>query len=251
MKHPHHSLMSPIFIVCIVTLCSGSPKPFFEQKWNQDFRLRPIESGDTLSVGAVFCDGSSVFINNRADGTMVVLNGQGKKTATVVLEGIGRDTYCGDDFVVKDSSFIFINSVDKRLEYFSRASGKHLASLPLPQVFSSYPRRSWRMIDRIELIDGAVHVGNAHLLFDLESGMKKSIAGGGILKAPEGERFALVNKGLRLYQKGNTLKGAADGKIRSLPLSRYIIPGKRVFSLSKRLHALITDAQGVKIVELR
>jgi hypothetical protein len=251
MRHSQESLKYSIFIICIITLCSGSPKLFFEQKWNQDFHLRPIESGDTLSIGAVFCDGSSVFIHDRAAGTMVVLNRQGKKTATVVLEGIGRDTYCGDDFIIKDSSLIFVNTVDKRLEYFSLASGKHLASLPLPQVLSSYPRRSWRMIDRIELIDGAVHVGNTHLLFDLESGLKKSFAGDGMLKAPDGERFALVNKGFRLYQKGNTLKGAVDGKIRSLPLSHYAIPGKRLFSLNERLYTIIAGAQSMKIVELR
>ena len=249
MRHPQKSLKYPIFIICIMTLCSGSPQLFFEQKWNQDFHLRPIESGDTLSIGGIFCDGSSVFINDRAAGTMVVLNRQGKKTATVVLEGIGRDTYCGDDFIVKDSSFIFVNSVDKRLEYFSLASGKHQASQPLPPVLSSYPRRSWRIIDRIEVAGGAVLVGNAHLLFDLDSGMTKSIAGDGMLEAPDGERFALVNKGFRLYQKGNTLKG--DGKSRPLPLSRYAIPGKRLFSLNGRLYAIIAGAQSMKIVELR
>jgi hypothetical protein len=252
MRHPQKSLKYPILIICIMTLCSGSPKPFFEQKWNQDFHLRQIESGDTLSIGSVFSDGSSVFINDRAAGTMVILDRLGKKKAMVALEGIGRDTYCGDDFIVKDSSFIFVNTVDKRLECFSLGTGKHQSSLPLPsQALSSYPKRSWRLIDRIEVIDGAVQVGNAHLLFDLKSGLKKPITGDGILKAPDGGRFALVNKEFRLYQKGNTIIGARDGKIRPLPLSRYTIPGKRLFSLNGRLYAVIAAAHGVKIVELR
>jgi hypothetical protein len=250
MRHPQEFHKFPLFIICLITLCSGSPKPFFEQKWNQDFQLRQIESGDTLSIGAVFCDGVSVFIHDRAAGIMVVLNQQGKKMATVALEGIGRDTYCGDDFIVKDSSFIFVNTVDKRLEYFSCGTGKHLTSLPLPQALSSYPKRSWRIIDRIEIKDGAVLIGNAHLLFELESGMKKSIATGSILKAPDNGRFALVNKEFRLYQKGNTIIGARDGKIRPLPLSRYAIPGKRLFSLNGKLYAIIAE-KCVKIVELR
>jgi hypothetical protein len=251
MRRPLKSLKYPLYVVCIMTLCSGSPKPFFEQKWNQDFHLRRIESGDTLSIGAVFCDGSSVFIHDRASGTIVVLSGQGKKTETVTLEGIGRDTYCGDDFIVKDSSFIFVNPVDKRVEYFSRTSGKHTSSLPFPQVLSSYPKRSWRIIDRIEVVGGSVFIGNAHLLFDLESCMKKSLAGNDILKAPDGERFALVNKTFRLYQKGDAIKGVRDDRIRQFPLSHYPIAGKRLFSLNNRLYALVTTAQGVAIVELQ
>jgi hypothetical protein len=248
MKSPLLFIQSPAFIVCILALCSGAPKPFFEQQWNKDFRLRPIESGDTLSIGAVFCDGSSVFVYDRAAGTMVILNAQGKTVTVIGLEGIGRDSYRGDDFIAKDSVFMFVNPVDRRIEYFSRVSGKHLRSLPLPlDALKSQPKRSRRIIDRIELAGDTVLIGNAHVLFDLESGLAKTAAPKTLLAAPNNGRFSLVHTNSRYIKLADSILVLPGHKKATLPASHFTIPGKRLFVLNGTVYAVIAGNEEISI----
>lgn len=246
MKH------SITFIMCIVTICSAASKLFFEQQWNQNFHLRPIESGDTLAIGAVYCDGSAIYIYDRAAGTIVTMNAKASIISTIGLEGIGRDTYGGDDFIARDSTFIFVNTVDKRLEYFSRRSGKHLGTQPLPlDALKSQTKRSWRIIDRIELAGDTVLIGNAHVLFDLASGLKKTLSNGSLFRAPGTARFVLANKGIRWYQTGNYIIDNRNGKKRMIPTSHYVIQGKRIFCLDGKLFAVVASGRGVNIVQIK
>jgi hypothetical protein len=245
-------LLCWVFLFLSLPLCTGAPAPFFHQSWGQDFHRRALESGDTLSVGAVFCDGSSVFIHDQAAGTIVILDSKGKKTAMVALEGIGRGTYCGDDFVVKDSLFIFVNTVDKRLEYFDRSSGKHISADPLPlQPLAGESMRSWRVIDRIFIIGRKAVVGNAHLLFDLGQGLKKTVSPNDFIKASGNERFAVLAENRRITIKEGLLVDPLTGKEMAVPKSRYTINGKRIFMLNNRLFALMAEPTGITIVELK
>lgn len=56
---------SIIFIQLYAVVASPSP-PFFSQPWGQDFHLKPAETGDTLSIGAVFSNDSVLFVNDLA-----------------------------------------------------------------------------------------------------------------------------------------------------------------------------------------
>lgn len=248
MKNPIPQFFLPTIITGILTFCSGSPEPFFEQKWGIDFHLRPIETGDTLSIGAVFCDGKSVFLHDRAAGTMIVLDARGRKSAAIPLAGIGRDTYCGDDFIVRDSAFIFVNSVDKRFEYFSYGTGKHTDSRPLPlEALKAQPKRSWRIIDRIELAGDTVLVGNAHVLVALEPGLKKVSGAGRTLTAPAATRFALVRRHGPLLLHGDSLAQPGSPRKTALPGTHFPIPGKRLFVLGGAPHAVIAGTAGISI----
>ncbi|MBN1130977.1 MAG: hypothetical protein JXA71_18455 [Chitinispirillaceae bacterium] len=248
MKNPLPFITFPAFVACFLALCSGAPKPFFEQKWNQDFRLRAIESGDTLAVGAAFCDGSRVFVYDRAAGTIVILNATGTTAAVRALEGIGRDSYFGDDFIAKDTVFIFVNPVDRRLEYFSRASGKHLHSHPLPlEALKSQKKRSRTIINRIEIVNDTVLVGNAHVLVDLGSGLAKSAVPKTIRAAPSSGRFALVHASGTYVQRADTILALTSRKKAALPASHFTIPGKRLFVLNGMVYAVVAGSKGISI----
>jgi hypothetical protein len=247
-----HLMIVYITFAIGLTACSEPRVVFFDQKWNKDFHIRAMESGDTLAIGAVFCDGSRVFINDQATGTMVVLDRQGRKNAVITLQGIGRGSWCGDDFIVHDSVIMFINTVDKRLEHFSMNSGRHLLSQPLPlDALAKEKKRSRRIIDRIEINNGTVYIGNAHLLVPLEKGMQSLHPTSTPLTAPEGKRFALFGADRRIMETNGALTEEPGGKRLTLPATHYAVSGKRLFFLNNRLFAITAEKQGVRILEVK
>jgi hypothetical protein len=231
---------------------SGSKAPFFFQKWENEFHLRPLENGDTLSIGAVFSTDREIFIYDLAAGVMVIMDSAGKAVSRVLLEGFGRGTYMGDDFVVMDSVFIFVNSVDKRLEYFNRSTGKRLPAVPLPMdALKGQAKRSWRMINRIFFIDNRVFIGNEHVVFDCGKGLKKAAPAADFVSATNSGRFALVTGNTKWILAGNRLSETQSGKKAILPKSHFIISGKRLFVLNNRLFSIQSGTDGVSIVELK
>jgi hypothetical protein len=121
-------------VVFSIFLCIGSAcsEPFFNQSWNRDFHIRVLENGETLSVSALFSKDKLVYLYDQAAGNLTLLSDKGVLLGKTTLESIGRDTYFGDDFVVRDTTAIFVNSVDKRLEYFDIKTGKHLYAVAIP-----------------------------------------------------------------------------------------------------------------------
>jgi hypothetical protein len=231
---------------------SGPRAPFFFQKWDNDFSLRPLENGDTLSIGAVFSTDREIFIYDLAAGAMVVLDSAGKAVSRVLLEGFGRGTYAGDDFVVFDSVFIFVNSVDKRLEYFNRSTGKRLPAVPLPlDALKGQVKRANRLINRIFVIDNRIFVGNEHVIFNCEKGLKKSMAASDFVMAPASGRFGIVFGKTKWIINGSRLTETQSGKKATLPQSHFTINGKRLFVFNNRLFSVQAGSDGVSIVELK
>jgi hypothetical protein len=193
---------------------------------------------------------SLVFVNDQAAGTVAVMNANGKILSKIPLEQIGRGTYSGDDFIVKDNRFIFVNSVDKKLEYFDRATGKHIKSAVLPTgVLAGQTKRSNRIIDRIFLVDKAIFIGNGSLLFDLETGMKKSASPVAFLKSPGTARFSLLAGKKRFLTTGDFLTDPATGKKALLPASHFTINGKTLFILAGHVFSVIAAKEGISIVD--
>jgi len=239
-----------ITLVTTVPLFAAGCSPFFFQKWNNDFHLRPTETGDTLSIGSVCATDSALFVNDQAARAMVVINGKGKVVSRIPLEGIGRGTYSGDDFIMRDDMFVFVNTVDKNLEYFDRATGKHLRSTPLPvTVLAAQPKRSDRLMDRIFLADNGILIGNGNLLFDLEAGLTKTASEIKLLKAPAGSRYALVT-GKNLFMARGTVLADSTTRIKiAIPASHYTIAGKRFCVLNNRLFSVIASKEGCRIID--
>jgi hypothetical protein len=231
---------------------SGSKVPFFFQKWENEFSLRSTENGDTLSIGAVFSTDREIFIYNQAAGAMVVLDSAGKAVSWVLLEGFGRGTYRGDDFVAMDSVFIFVNNVDKRLEYFDRYSGKRLPAVPLPlDALNGQAKRANRLINRIFVVDNRVFVGNEHVVFDCGKGLKKTVAASGFVAAPGSGRFGVMFGKTKWIINGSRLTETQSGKKATLPQSHFTINGKRLFVFKNKLFSIQAAVDGVSIIELK
>jgi hypothetical protein len=77
-------------IIVFFAFASGETpsSPFFSESWNKSFQLKPTETGDTLTIGAVFSDASELFVNDQAAGAIVVMNSNGKITSKIPLENI-------------------------------------------------------------------------------------------------------------------------------------------------------------------
>lgn len=237
---------------CAKPASSSAKAPFFFQKWGNEFNLRTTENGETLSIGAVFAVEKEIFIYDLAAGEMAVLDSTGKALNRVPLEGFGRGTYVGDDFVALDSVFVFVNSVDKRLEYFDRSTGKRLPAVPLPlDALKSQAKRANRLINRIFVIEKKVFIGNEHVIFDCEKGLKKSVAAADFVKAPENGRFGLVAGKALWSLTGNRLIEKQSGKKAIVPQSHFTISGKRLYIYNNRLFSIQAGKDGVSIIELK
>jgi hypothetical protein len=241
-----------VFPVCAGSARQAAGAPFFFQKWDAGFHLRSTENGDTLSIGAVFASDREIFIYDLAAGEMVVLDSSGKALSRVRLEEFGRGTYAGDDFAVLDSMFVFVNTVDKRLEYYNRFTGKRSPPLPLPlDALKSQTKRAWRLINRIFVIDKNIYIGNEHVIFDCTKGLKKSVSAADLSRAPDNARFAIVGDTTRWVLAGSRLLETRTGKKALLPQTHFDISGKRLFVFNNRLFSVQALCDGASIVELK
>jgi len=237
-----------IITACFDSTFSGS---FFTQAWNRDFQLRGLENGDTLGVEAVYSDGKTVYLYDQADGNLVQLSDKGAVIARTKLESIGRDTYAGDDFIVKDTTAIFINSVDKRIEYFSVKTGKHIMGVNIPSdLLASEPRRMYRIVNRIFPDSAGFLLGNDRRLVPFNEKLGKQEASAKILSAPSDMRFAYKDSRRTMYSQNNLLTDSSGKQYRQPP-THFPVNGKRIFILGNKPYALSLTPDSIRIVSLQ
>ena len=250
-------------VLGVTTSCSSGEKkasvpaqqkkpPAFHEPWNTTFHLRETENGEILSIGAVYSDGSNVFVYDLAQGAVVVLDTTLTVTATVPLTSIGRNTYAGDDFIATDSTFIFLNAVDRRLEIFDRFSGKHLRKINLPaSLMSGVKKRSHRILNRIFLDGKTVMIGNEHHLVAFDTKLGKRSATGTSVSAGENERVLLYKRDASIVMKDSLLKNRATGLSGPPPGTHFPVTGKRFFAQGTRLYAVEAGKDSVRIAEVK
>lgn len=226
--------------------------PTFSQPWNKTFHLDTTETGEVLSIGAAFSDGREVFIYDLAENAVVALDDNLNVTSTVKLTSIGRKTYVGDDFVVKDSLFIFINGVDRRLELFHRITGKHLRSIPVPaDLLAGVRKRSRRIVNRLFLDGDNLLIGNEYHLVPFDVNLEKRTALKTILTAPADTRWALYRKKEPVAVHDSLLKkGSLHAGFR-VPETHHPVNGKQFFLLNNRLYSVTSDKDSVRIAEVK
>ena len=249
-------------VLCTAVTCSGEKKhsppaaekkhPEFHEPWNTTFHLRETENGEVLSIGAVCTDGSSTFVYDLAQGAVVQLDSTLSATGTVPLESIGRNTYAGDDFVATDSAFIFLNSVDRRLEFFDRFTGKHTRQLSLPaNLMSGAKKRSHRTLNRIFTDGTTLMIGNEHYLVAFDTKPGKRTAAATTVAAGENERVLLYNTKGSVIMHDSLLKNRATGLSAPPPATHFPVPGKRFFTRGTALFAVEAGLDSVRIVEVK
>jgi hypothetical protein len=245
------SLTSAIFPFLVPALLYAGQTPLINQPWGGLFTLRQSDNGDTFSVAAVCSDQSNIYLYDLANGKVLRFDTTGALAQTVTLEAIGRGAYAGDDFVALGNEFVFLNTVDKRLEVFDAATGAHLRALNFPtDVLAEEKKRSWRIITRIFVDNGTVYIGNEHVAIPLESSLAKKSALTKALRMSGTRRIALVGAGIRLTTDGSRITGTSRSSYR-IPKTNYPIPGKRFISINNQIGALVLSKQGVMVVVIK
>ena len=249
-------------ILCTAVTCSSEKKPsptvsekkhpIFHEPWNTTFHLRETENGEVLSIGAVFSNDSTVFVYDLAQGAVVELDSTFSVTRTVPLAPIGRNTYTGDDFVATDSTFIFLNGVDRRLEIFDRFTGKHLRKIDLPaNLMAGAGKRSYRILNRIFLDGNTVMIGNEHYLVAFDPKLGKRSVTAKTVAAGDDERVLLYESTGSVILRDSLLKNRITGLRAPPPATHYPVTGKRFFTRGTALFAVGAGPDSVKIAEVK
>lgn len=223
----------------------------FSQPWNKNFKLHTTENGEVLSVGSLATDGDTLYVYDMAAGSLVKFDPSGKLLTAILLESIGRNTYAGDDFIVDKKHFIFLNTIDRRLERFSKTTGKHLASHQIPQdLLADAHKRSHRTLSRIFIDNGTLFLGNDHVVVPFDLSLGKRTAASKLSESGDQGRFLLYSTTAPVFCKDSLVKqsGKAPCTLRS---THYPVTGKRTFKKGNRLYALSAGKDSVTIRELK
>ncbi|MGM0443716.1 MAG: hypothetical protein ACQEQV_05965 [Fibrobacterota bacterium] len=133
--------------------------------------------GETLGARALFVDDYGPVVYSDAASMVVFYTPEGTVRDTLILEGIGRGSYCGDDFVLRDDSLVFLNTVDMRLEYYRSENGKWILSRPLPADLCSGDSPADRLPLRIALQGDSLCIGSRTGWYSYPSGRACAVRG--------------------------------------------------------------------------
>jgi hypothetical protein len=161
-------------ILILLFFCSSAEQ--INLPFGTYFQPKITETGEVLTIAAFTTDSSYFYLYDMADRSIAVVDSTGVFLKKLFLQGIGRKTYIGDDFIVRKGEAIFLNAVDFRIEYFDMETGVLKKSLPYPhEIPSDNPKRRYRMITRIFLDESKIYLGNIHsvFLFDEKTVLQK------------------------------------------------------------------------------
>ncbi|MBD3345564.1 MAG: hypothetical protein GF401_10930 [Chitinivibrionales bacterium] len=231
--------------------CAQTSDSFIRSRWSDEFHLLRSDNGDTISIGGIYGGAETLYIYDMAGGKIVAFNNNGAVVAKTELSSFGRGTYAGDDFVIRGSEALFLNTVDKRIEVFDMKSGEHKRSISYPlDVFAREPRRTRRVINKIFLVDGNIVLGNSYHYFYFNDRLGKksantkihSVESGIRLENMHGRSVVVVNNGKVLA--GDTVKG-------DTVMTHFPVAGKRYVMFDGRLYSLVLSEKEMKIVEVQ
>ena len=244
-------LLAGMWFITVALVCtSAGGAPLARWDWGDLFDKRTDNQGNPLTVSAVFASENHVFVYDRASRRVVVFTASLAVVDTIALESIGRGTYVGDDFVAVDSTLVFLNTVDRKLEVFNRRTGEHIRALEYPYLhFADQPRRSHRLIDRIFLDGDRIMLGNRHAVFPVRPALRKAGKAGGATRAPAGRRFVLYGSRREVVRDSQGSLRVENRVCKSLK-KRVPFSGKRYFFLKGTLCGLVVDSDGVSVVEV-
>lgn len=243
-------ILSFLFFFGILLSGEVGASVLFNQKWNKDFELRGFENGDSVSIGAMACDNKNLFLYDQARGKIVSLSTNGKILKSTSLQIRSRGTYFGVDFTHYNSHFVFVNDIDKKLDFYNSSTGKYIKSQEIPPILQKETKRSNRVVNRIYSQKGNLYIGNEYRVFPVlaDSSLQKKVM---ITTAPVDSKIIYLDDSLmvtsmksKLYKNGKSLKSP-------LPTNHYPIQGKRICSINKIIYVLTLQPQGPVIEELR
>jgi hypothetical protein len=248
----HFVLMSLIVICLIINVQLCSAKALMKELWGKNTQLQYAENGEPLSITSIAVDKDTIYCYDLSDRSLKLFNSKGTFIKKIPLASIGRGTYVGDDFIVLGNRAVFINTVDKKLEYIFLPSGEYDRSEPLPvSVLGLEKKRSMKIINRIYNDNGTIVLGNAYRLFNYSSALSKgkmSIA----KKSPPKQtwQYSFYSSGKIIYREHKQL---VLSEYKKVPAINSPVPfsGKQHFVLDGILYAGVVDSTGFSIIEVK
>ena len=217
------------------------------EKFGDNFTIKKTSSGETLTVSAFATDSSCFYLYDMADRSIAQFDSSGTFITKYPLQSIGRDTYVGDDFVIRGEQAIFLNTVDNRLEFFILKDGFLKKSLMYPRYIPGLAKqRRYRIISRIFLDSATIFIGNNHSVIPINENS-------GLLKTTRSQvRNFPVKSMLLLYKNKNSvlLKNQHiewNQKTIKFKQEGYPMLGKQVGILNNKLYLCNVDAAGISI----
>lgn len=238
-----------LFIFCLsLFTVSAQEGPVLHEPWGEHFTYQQNEQGEILTVCAVFYNHAIIYLYNRENRSLVLIDSSGAYRKSIFLGSIGRQTYIGDDFVVLNNQAFFLNTIDKNLEIFALENGQLIKSIPYPADRYSHERqRKLRIINKIFSDNKYLILGNSQRLFsfDVHTGARENLE----MTVTGKERILLYDGNHLVLRNKNTI----TYKNRFYPRINNKIPmtGKQYFVMGETLYAVIMDSQGIKIRALK
>ena len=241
------SMKTFLLFLSLFMFTSAEQKQIVNLPFGSNFQLKKTESGEPLTIAAFATDTHYLYLYDMADRTIATLNNSGAFIKKTPLQNIGRRTYTGDDFIIRNGEAIFLNAVDFHLEFFNIITGALIKSLPYPrQIPGDTPQRRYRMINRIFLDSSRIFLGNSHavFLFDEKSSLQKKAAPQ-VQRYPSGESLLLFNSKNPVMSRSGKIQWAR----KSAPLkdSGYPMLGKRAGLVNNAIYMCTVDYNGITI----
>lgn len=234
-----------LLVIVLIVYSSAEQKKIVNFSFGTHFHLMQTETGEPLTVAAFATDSSHFYLYDMSDRSIAVLDSSAKFIKKITLQSIGRRTYTGDDFIVRNDEAIFLNAVDYKLEYFDLENGTLNKSLPYPHEITGEKKRRFRMITRIFLDNDRIYLGNNHAVFPFEENkvLKKA--------SLQVKRFS-SDKSILLYAAADPVM-FKSGKIEwakmkaNIQNTGYPMPGKNTGFINNLLFICSVDNSGITI----
>lgn len=225
---------------------------FINETWGNHFSFNKTPEGEILTIAACASDSSSIYLYNMANRSISVFDSMGEFQDKISLQSIGRATYVGDDFIIINKKAVFLNTVDKRLEYFNLSDGSREKSVPYPHDYfeNEFSQRNRRFINRIFIDQGVIFLGNSHALFQFnQTGLEKRSHSKAIMRSPPNRGVLLYNSKEPVTKEHGSIHW--KGKKIKKRASHYPLLGKAFAISGKNLITCTVNPKGVQIFRTR
>jgi hypothetical protein len=238
-----------ILIIIPISLFARLPETVFKELWGSHFHLRKTENGEILSISSVFYQDNTIYLYDMAERKIVSLDTNFSFIKETPLATVGRNTYVGDDFVIRNNEIIFLNTVDKLLEIFDLKTGKHKRSVKYPcDYFSEEPKRRYRIINKIFLDNECIVIGNSHKLFYFDLIKKEVVKGKEPVSVKKDHKFLMYNR-TQTVTKTRDYIYFNSRKYKPIHNS-FLISGKQYFIMKNSLYAFSLDNTRICIIKV-
>ncbi len=243
------TIISSVLICFIIEVISAQTKAdvLLDAHWGSQFTLSATEAGEQMTVSAIASDEHYIYLYDMSDRSIIRIDSLGAIISRTGLESIGRATYVGDDFIIRDNQAIFLNAVDFRLEYFDCTNGSHLRSIAYPSDFLKNPKRSKSIINRIFLDGNTIILGNNYSVFPFNENGK--LQKSKIISFPKDKKILLYHSRKAVEE----ISGQTFWNNKNVSIKRPVFhfSGKHIVLYKNMLIQCIVDNTGIHLYQTR